>query len=121
MNGKALEPERVIRNLLEEMELRPKYKGYHYLLYGLLLLLEDELLLTCLKKGLYGRIAEHYGTKIDNVEKNVLTAKNIIWTQRREHPIFNGYICCPQNGEFWDLLLWEVEERLREKNNTIFK
>lgn len=114
MNGK----EAVIKDVLKELELEPKYKGYSYLVYGLLLLLEEELLLTCLRKGLYGQIAVRFDTAISNVDRNISTAKAIIWDKKQNHPIFRRNNYCPVNGEFWDLLLCEVERRINLDNDS---
>ena len=108
------EEEVVIRKFLREFRLRRYYMGYEYLVYGLLLLVEDPMLLTYIVKGLYVQIADKYGTKVACVEKNIRCLKRNIWRYNSEHPVFKGCTRCPKNADFMDILLYEIEARLRE-------
>lgn len=103
--------EMLITILLKELGLSSSYKGYSYLFYGLLLLLEEEELLTRITKGLYKEIAAHYQVKPANVERNIRTAVFVIWEKNKEAFCKNGYYYCPSNGDFFDLLLYEIEKR----------
>lgn len=111
------ERENIIRELLHEFKVRFTYTGYPYMVYGFLLLLDQEDLLTCMVKGLYTEIGEKFGVKAFNVEKNIRTVKYAMWDMNRHHPIFKYYDCCPSNGEFMDIVLYEIERRIavREK------
>jgi len=109
------EKERITRDFLNELHLSRDYKGYNYIYSALLLLIEETELLTCITKCIYAEIAAQYGTKITNVEKNMRTAMHIIWDRNKHRRFFRGWICCPSNGDCLDILLYEIEERLRER------
>lgn len=59
--------------------LNNSYKGYSFLIYGIELVIEKPDILTCICKGLYIEIALHFNTTVYCVERNIRTAKEIIW------------------------------------------
>ena len=107
------EKEILIQTVLNEIGISRNYKGYNYIFYGLILLLDGEAVLTSITKSLYGKIAEKYNTRPANVERNIRTVKDGVWSRNGKHPIFRGCHVWPNNGEFMESLLSEVERRMR--------
>ena len=59
---KMSEKELIIKEFMNELQLDTTYKGYHFIVYGITLLLEQRELLTCMTRGLYSKIADYYHT-----------------------------------------------------------
>ena len=102
----------IINEILLESGLCPSHKGYDYVVYGLLLIIDQNELLTQITKGLYGKIADHYDVKVSNVERNMRTAIQAAWKRNKEMPFYEGYNICPSNSTFMDLLLHRYEQRI---------
>lgn len=68
-----------IETILRLLGLNSSYKGYSFLIYGIELVIEKPDILTCICKGLYIEIALHFNTTVYCVERNIRTAKEIIW------------------------------------------
>lgn len=75
----AIEKDKVINATLRVLGLTQSYKGFHYLLYAVTRALDDPEILTCVCKGLYVEIALCYQTSINCAERNIRTAKEVIW------------------------------------------
>ena len=71
--------EKVIINTLDSFGVNRSYTGYNYVVYGLLLLIDDPERLECITKTLYIDIAKHYHTSWSCVEKNIRTIVNCVW------------------------------------------
>ncbi len=71
--------EKVIINTLDSFGVSRSYTGYNYVVYGLLLIIEDEKRIECITKSLYLDIAEHYQTNWNCVEKNMRTVVTSVW------------------------------------------
>lgn len=71
--------EKVIVNTLDSFGVSRSYTGYNYVVYGLLLTLEDEERIECITKTLYLDIAKHFHTSWNCVEKNMRTIVNCVW------------------------------------------
>lgn len=94
----------LINLLLPETSL-----GYDYIVYGLLLINEDQTRVSNITKALYIDIAAHYETSWSCVEKNIRNTVNAIWTSENKtilEMIFNR-TCMdrkPTNKEFFEYL-----------------
>lgn len=75
----AIEKDKAIHTTLRALGLSQSYKGFHYLLYAITRALDDPEILTCVCKGLYVEIAFCYQTSINCAERNIRTAKEVIW------------------------------------------
>lgn len=71
--------EKVIINTLDSFGVSRSYTGYNYVVYGLLLIIEDKNRIECITKSLYLDIAKHYQTTWNCVEKNMRTVVTSIW------------------------------------------
>lgn len=63
----------VIR-FVQKLGIRPNLMGYHFLIKAIMLSLESPYLLSSLTKGLYPKVAEHYGKDVKAVERNMRRA-----------------------------------------------
>ena len=97
--------EKIIINTLDSFGVSRSYTGYNYVVYALLLTLEDNKRIECITKTLYLDVAKHFHTTWSCVEKNMRTVVNHVWdshnTQLLE-TIFNrsGRSKKPTNKEF---------------------
>lgn len=71
--------EKVIINTLDSFGVSRSYTGYNYVVYGLLLILEDSERIECITKALYLDVAKHFHTNWNCVEKNMRTVVNHVW------------------------------------------
>ena len=71
--------EKVIINTLDSFGVSRSYTGYNYVVYGLLLILEDSERIECITKTLYLDVAKHFHTNWNCVEKNMRTVVNHVW------------------------------------------
>lgn len=71
--------QKVIINILDSFGVNRSYTGYNYVVYGLLLIMEDPERLEYITKSLYLDIAKHYGTNWSCVEKNMRTIVHCVW------------------------------------------
>lgn len=74
--------EKVITNTLDSFGVNRSYTGYDYVVYGLLLIIEDRERIECITKSLYLDIAKHYKTNWGCVEKNMRTVVHSIWNSQ---------------------------------------
>lgn len=70
---------RTITSILDSLGANKSYTGYDYVVYGLLLMLEDKESVTCITKSLYIDIAKQYNTTWNCVEKNIRTVVKSVW------------------------------------------
>lgn len=59
---------------VRELGIRPHLTGYHFLVKAIMMSLESPCLLRSLTKGLYPKIAEHFGKDVKAVERNIRRA-----------------------------------------------
>ncbi len=71
--------EKVITNTLDSFGVSRSYTGYDYVVYGLILIMEDRERIECITKSLYLDIAKQYKTSWQCVEKNMRTVVHSIW------------------------------------------
>lgn len=99
---------RKIRELLLTLGIHSTYRGFHFLVYGLSLCLQDEDYLLFIGKKLYPAVAEHFGTSRQNVERCIRTAVYNCYYHGNPRFLFQiaGYElpAKPTNSEFLDIL-----------------
>ena len=71
--------ERKVIDVLDLLGASRLYSGYNYIVYGLMLLLEDNKFMLDVIKPLYIDIAKHYNTSWNCVEKNIRYIVKSIW------------------------------------------
>lgn len=77
--GTKMNYEKVIINTLDSFGVSRSYTGYNYVVYGLLLIVEDRERIECITKSLYLDIAKHFHTNWTCVEKNIRTVVTSVW------------------------------------------
>ena len=77
--GIPMNYEKMIVNILDSFGVNRTYTGHGYVVYGLLLIIEDPERLELITKSLYLNIAKHYNTNWSCVEKNIRTIVNCVW------------------------------------------
>lgn len=97
--------EKFIINTLDSFGVSRSYTGYSYVVYALMLILEDSERLECITKALYLDVAQHFHTTWSCVEKNMRTIVNHVWDSHNAELleiIFNrsGREKKPTNKEF---------------------
>lgn len=71
---------RLIVNTMDALNAPKSCLGYDYVVYGLLLMLDNQDCITYITKSLYIDIADHYHTTWKCVEKNIRTVVGMIWS-----------------------------------------
>ena len=99
----------LIETTLRLLGLNNSYKGFHYLIYAIRLVLEDPSVLTYICKGLYVEIAIHFDTTIASAERNIRTAKELIWNNANKDTLESVFgsqypLKAPHNALFIDML-----------------
>ena len=96
-----------ITNIFLSVGIPAHIKGYHYLRYGVKLVMEDNSLMSKITKELYPSIAEHFETTSSKVERAIRHAIDVAWSRGKIENInrifgFNiyGKNDKPTNGEF---------------------
>lgn len=59
---------------VQQLGIRPNLMGYHFLIKAIILSLESPYLLNTLTKGLYPKVAAHFGKDVKAVERNIRRA-----------------------------------------------
>lgn len=98
--------ERVIVETLKSLGASKTYVGYDYVLFGLILLFQDQRKITGIVKSLYIDIADYYETTWNCVEKNIRWLIRYIWITDNDdllRIIFNKTSADPRvtNKEFF--------------------
>ena len=106
------EREEIIREILHEFKVAYTYTGYRYLFDALIMMLNDRFLMSSMRKGVFKVVAEKYDVDYINIEQNIRTIRLAMWRMNRHHPLFKNWDTCPTNGEFLDIVMYEVENRL---------
>lgn len=99
---------REIEQLIRSLGIGATYRGYHYLVYGVSLCMEDEDYLLSVSKLLYPQIAQAYGTTGSSVERDIRTVIRICW-ERGNRALLQQIAMYPLHarptaGEFFDIL-----------------
>ena len=114
-----LEIREVTEDTLRLLGLSGAYKGFHYLIYGIALAIADSDSLTSVCKGLYPDIAKEFKTTFQCVERDIRTAREVIWKYGkpalREEIFGERYRdTLPDNKNFVDILKNYIERKVRQ-------
>lgn len=116
----TLEIEEVTETTLRLLGLNGTYKGFGYLIYGVRLAITVPDILTAIYKEFYMEVAREFGTTPECVERNIRTAKKIIWKYGKEmlrDEIFGERYQgdnLPDNKDFVDALKCYIERQVRK-------
>lgn len=115
----TLEIREVTEDTLRLLGLSGAYKGFNYLIYGVEIAIADSDSLTSVCKGLYLDIAREFKTTFQCVERDIRTAREIIWkygkASLREEIFGDRYRdTLPDNKDFVDALKSYVERKVRK-------
>lgn len=100
--------EKEIKFILRQFGVKVSCIGYKYVIYGILLVLQDSTRLKHITKLLYVDIACKYDTSISCVERNIRTVVESIWNTDNKELLFE--VCNsviphrPTNTEFFNLM-----------------
>ena len=72
------------KELLLWLGVTPKYHGFHITSYAVLLCVRQPKRLLLITKWLYPDMAKHFHTGWQNIERNIRTVAEIIWTSYPE-------------------------------------
>ena len=99
--------EREVTKIIQEIGVSPHLLGYRYLRSAILLVIQDDTLLSAVTTRLYPMIAKEYGTEANRVERAMRHAIESAWNRGRVDTInkFFGYTVSdyrgkPTNSEF---------------------
>ncbi len=104
-----------ITNMIHILGIPPHLKGYHYLRYGISLVINNMGIIGSVTKELYPRIAEKYNTTSSRVERDIRHAISLAWGRNVDNDtvkaMFNSSAKKrkPTNSEF----IAKVADRLR--------
>ena len=109
--------EKETENLLRKLGANGTYTGFRYISYGVMLIIDNPLLLTHICKGLYMEIAIHFNTNVYCVERNIRTVKELIFKKQRYKlkRIF-GDNRRLSNSEFLDCLVVYISENINTRS-----
>lgn len=110
----ASDTNKFIETTLRILGLNKSYKGFNYLICAVNLVLEDSDILTYICKGLYVEIALQYDTSVASVERNIRTARKVIWNNGDKNTlnsIFGSmyHQSMPSNAVFIDKLAYYIK------------
>lgn len=115
MKTKSIEP------LLFTLGIRPNLKGYHYLIYGLNLSLNDSSYIINPYRLLYTATACHFNTNSDAVERAIRTAIKNCWNYGNRELLLKlaGFPLKekPSNSDFLSILYFHLNRA--NKNTSI--
>ena len=114
-----LEIKEVTEDTLRLLGLSGVYKGFGYLIFGVELSIADQDALTSVCKGLYPDTAKKFKTTSQCVERNIRTAREIIWKygkpELREKIFGERYQdTMPDNKAFVDALKGYIERQVNK-------
>ena len=116
----TLEIREVTEDTLRLLGLSGAYKGFGYLIFGVELSIADQDALTSVCKGLYPDTAKKFKTTSQCVERNIRTAREIIWKHGKEalrKEIFGERYqdTMPDNKDFVDALKGYIERKVNKR------
>ena len=82
------EVEKETQKLLRRLGANGSYKGFWFVSYGIVRVMDESELLTHVCKGLYVEVAVHFHVNVGCAERNIRTIKNLIW-KNGDHELLN--------------------------------
>lgn len=115
--------ERKVIDVLDLLGASRLYIGYNYIVYGLMLLLENNEFMLDVIKPLYIDIAKHYNTSWNCVEKNIRYIVKSIWISENNDLLIQifkrtAFDQRPVNKEFFRDM-YEYIQNTYEENEVI--
>lgn len=114
----------ITKSVLHRLGIGKSYIGYDYILYAIVLIMNNEDVLNNITKILYIDIAKEYNTSQTCVERNIRKVIEVIWNHSTENrlliqKIFGQKFLLqkPSNKEFLELLYEYIQlQNLLKKN-----
>lgn len=103
-----------VQLLVRSLGISATYRGYRYLIYAVILCLEDEDYLLGISKLLYPMVAKKYQASTCSVERDLRTVINVCWERGNKgllkeislYPLLTK----PTAGEFLDILTHHLRQ-----------
>ena len=99
--------EKIIKDILDALDVHRSYTGYDYVVYGLKLSAKDPSCIDHITKSLYIDISSRYNTTWTCVEKNIRTVVNAVWDS--------------PNTELLEVIFGKSFHRKKPTNKEFFK
>lgn len=120
-NQPMLDTETMVTNIIHEIGIPAHIKGYQYLRYSIMLVIDNLDIINSITKKLYPTVASHFSTTASRVERAIRHAIEVAW-DRGDPDVINsifGYTVAnskgkPTNSEFIAMIADKL--RLRIKN-----
>lgn len=107
-----------VEELPRILGIQDKYKGYHFIVTSIKLILEDENRLLFLSKSLFPLVAEEHHVNVKCVERDIRTVIETCWNfgGRKALQEITPYSLekAPTVGEFLDILFWHSKKFLEK-------
>ncbi len=115
-----LDPETQLRKILLELGAPEHLQGHAYVVYAVMLVIEDRTLCNSITLGIYPQVAAHFNTTAPRVERSIRNLVEVTWS-RGDLGVIESYFGNtvdpkkgkPTNGEFIARLSSEVQFRCR--------
>lgn len=111
--------EKATEKVLRALGVNGAYMGYYYMVYALSKVVENEMLLTYISKGLYVEIAAKFHTTVPCVERNLRTVVQVVWNygdrEMLEEMAGKELDKRPGNSEFIDIVSGYLKEKWEEQ------
>ena len=101
VSGKQRDPERELRQILLELGAPDHLSGHPYTVRAVLMVLEEPELLRGVSTGLYPRLAEHFSTTPERVERSIRHLAEVTWLRGDPGAIrqYFGSMVSPSKGK----------------------
>lgn len=121
MDQEAADPERIIRQILLELGAPDHLVGHPYIIYAVMLVVEDGMYIHNITFGLYPQVAAKFDTTAARVERAIRNLIEVTWT-RGDWEVLRRYFGNtissdkgkPTNGEFIARIANVVKAKIRE-------
>lgn len=121
MDQENHDPERIIRQILLELGAPDHLVGHPYIIYAVMLVVEDGMYIHNITFGLYPQVAAKFDTTAARVERAIRNLIEVTWT-RGDWEVLRRYFGNtissdkgkPTNGEFIARIANVVKAKMRE-------
>ena len=101
-----------MQQLLRQLGIHGTYKGYHYLLATMELLMEDQKNLLLYSKMIFPTVARTYHSTPSRIERDIRTAIEHCWNgpgrEKLQEIAPDHLYKQPSTGEFIDIVYWHI-------------
>lgn len=105
-----------VREMLNYYQLSPKMLGYHYLVEGIVLLMQRGINTFSLNKEIYQLLAEKHNSNIKNIEHNIRNSIAAAWSLAEDNNIHKQFNTKPSNLEFMQGVVSDIYTKILEKS-----